>query len=63
MSGGPLGCGKKTRYLTQEQAERVARVRALFRPGYTACTVPLYAYECPVCFGWHLSKLKPAEAA
>lgn len=55
-SGGPLGCGKKVRYLTQQHAASVARLRQEDEG------VPLYSYRCPVCDGFHVTKLKPPEA-
>lgn len=59
MSGGPLGCGRKMRYLTREKAESVIRIRTdPANPGRESS--PLYCYECPVCGGWHLTKLNPA---
>lgn len=53
-TGTQKACLRKRRYWTRSGAERV---RALREP---VEGVPLYAYECPHCGGWHLSRMDPA---
>lgn len=57
---GGLGCGKKTRYGSKSHADSVIRLRNA--DPVNPPTTPLWSYECPVCGGWHLSKLKPPDA-
>lgn len=58
---GPLGCGKKTRYETVEHAVAVMKLRRHPR-AVDRCKDPLYAYQCPVCSGFHITKLRPPGA-
>ena len=51
-----MNCGlphHKTRYPERVDAERVAKKRMLEVP-----TLSLRFYRCPVCLGWHLTKMK-----
>ena len=45
-------CGRKVRYRTKEDAVSAAARVSLRKK------VALRAYRCPICHGWHLTKLR-----
>jgi hypothetical protein len=60
MSGyGPVErqCWQKQRYKTEAKAKQAAR-RNQWR-----ALLPLKVYHCPICKGWHVSKILRKDAA
>lgn len=48
-------CARKLRYNTEKEAKRAMKRLRKILP------YKIYYYPCEVCYGWHHSKLAPAE--
>jgi hypothetical protein len=46
-------CATKQGYATRREAKAAAKITT------RKCGIPLYAYECPCCQWWHVTKLPP----
>lgn len=53
---GTSACNRKIRYKSEQDASKVAIKRMLIDG------IPLYTYECHLCFCWHITKMPPKQS-
>jgi len=55
--GKERSCGKKTKFLTEEKAQKAVEAHN----NWEGRKHDVEAYPCPFCEGWHIGRIMPIE--